>query len=373
MAKKVFLQKGRKGGGRSPYVKYLLLAALGLILLVIVTPYLLQQKGKESTRKLGAEKVVVKKELPKPPEPAPGEISSGEGLPGGLAAKPEAAPEPPKPPEPPPAPKVEPPPPPQAVQPPAEPAPKDLFPKSPSLTQAVPPPAPVHGKREQAAPPPAAVKGKQDQAPPARAGTPAPEMKPAKQVAAGSQTYAVQVGCFREKQGAEEVRRTLQQKGYDVVVCPSSAVGGSYAFAVVTRPVASMSKAATLAEQIKSVPKTSPTIIKMPPACGVDGGAPAPATAKKAAKPAAVSKSELKPTFGPMSQESKKPAATAKKKASPAAKVTPASATKPNSGTATKPKPAVAAKTKPGATAKPKAPTTTKPQTTAPAGGVGTQ
>ena len=94
MAKKIFLQKGsnKGGGGRSPYVKYLLWLALGLLLLVIVTPYLLNRKGKDISRKTTQEKAAMLKEIPKPPEPAPGDLPASEKFPGGLAAKPETPP-----------------------------------------------------------------------------------------------------------------------------------------------------------------------------------------------------------------------------------------------------------------------------------------
>jgi len=100
--------------------------------------------------------------------------------------------------------------------------------------------------------------------------------EPAKPAAAGKQMYAVQVGCFKEKQNAEEIQRNLRKRGYDVILCPSAAsTSGSYAYTVMTKPVDNMSKAATLVEQIKNEQKVSPIIIKTPPVCDMGGGKPA--------------------------------------------------------------------------------------------------
>jgi len=99
-------------------------------------------------------------------------------------------------------------------------------------------------------------------------------LQPAKKIAVvGKQMYAVQVGCFRERQSAEEIQRNLIKRGYDVILCPSAASsGGSYAYTVMTKPVDNIRKAATVVEQIKNEQKVSPTIIKMPPVCDMGGG-----------------------------------------------------------------------------------------------------
>ncbi len=280
MQKKIFLQRGQKGGGgRSPYVKYLLWAALCLMLLVIITPYLLDRGKQVPRRPIPSEKSAIKKELPKPPEPAP--AKSAEGLPGGLAAKPDQTPEPVKPPEtqppqvqpapaPTPAPAI---PEPQQPKPavPAEPQqagpaeqPRDLFPKSGPSAEAP----------SAAAGPSAVSKAHEPSVPSAAA--PAAGLKPAateekKAVktaahAKALKKFAVQVGCFREKQNAEDIRRTLKGQGYDVVICPSKGPNG-YIYTVVTKPIATMSKAATLAEQIKSYNKISPIVVNAPVAC----------------------------------------------------------------------------------------------------------
>lgn len=292
MQKKVFLQKNPRqgGGGRSPYVKYLLIAALGLMLLVLITPYLLNQKGgRDAGRRTLAEKGMLKKDLPKPPEPAPAETPpAAENAPGTVAERPDPTrpAEPPKPSEQAaPSPSIEPLPPvlpqepPQTARQQSEPAPQDLFPRkapsaaTPSVTQKSPAAPPTARKESK---PATVVPG----APSDSAAKQAMKGKPAP---GGKQMYAVQVGCFRDKQNAEEVRRNLQKKGYDVVLYPSNS--GPNAYSVVTKPFPTMSKAATISEQIKSEQKVNPVIIKAPAACQLDGNSSSPTTDKKGMKP----------------------------------------------------------------------------------------
>jgi cell division protein FtsN len=290
MQKKVFLQRGLRqvGGGHSP-LKYLVFAVVALILLLLVTQHLFRPKGREVTRRLIPEKASVMKELPKPPEPALSET------PPETARNSEPAPEPAQPPEqsgmtarapaleaPPAAPQAE-----KAPATMAKPAePPALFPKpgSPAGTSASQKPAqvqpPAQGQQKTAkadmtaSAPTTAKKGqKPDNAELLSGAQPPPAMK----TAAGKQLYAVQVGCFREKQNAEEIQRNLRKRGYDVILCPSAAsTGGSYAYTVMTKPVDNIRKAATVVEQIKNEQKVSPTIIKMPPVCDMGGGGKQP-------------------------------------------------------------------------------------------------
>jgi len=335
MQKKVFLQKNpRRGGGRSPYVKYLLMAALGLMLLVLITPYLLNQKGRDSGRRTLTEKGMLRKDLPKPPETPPGEIpATAEKPPGATAEKPEAPQpsEPPKPSEPAaPGASVEPVPPalpPEqaqtAKQP--EPAPRDLFPKKGS-----PAPAPAVTQKPPSTPPAAKKETKPSVA---AAGIPA-ESAAAKQamkdkaVPGAKGMYSVQVGSYKEKQGAEDVQRSLRKKGYDVVICPSKS--GPNAYSVVTRPFPTMSKAATISEQIKGETKGSPTIIKAPAGCELPAREPkaAPEIDKKTLKPTAMKKpqdSQAKPPAKPVAKTAKPVKAPAgQKPAVPAEKRQPA-------------------------------------------------
>lgn len=296
MQKKVFLQKNlRKGGGGiSPLLKYLVLAVVVLTLLVLITPHLLKQKGKEVTRRSIPDKGSVMKELPKPPEPAPGEMPAEMALNNAPAPTPAQAmaPEPTTPPEQSgtiartpvaPAPPAVAPPVEKDPIPPVKPAePPALFPKpgSAAATSTTQKPSPIQppanselkaGKPDMTAS--VAEAAKKGQKP---GGTELPsgiQPTPAKQAAAGKKMYAVQVGFFKEKQNAEEIQRNLRKKGYDVILCPSAAsTSGSHAYTVMTKPVDTMSKAATLVEQIKNEQKVSPIIIKMPPVCDMGAG-----------------------------------------------------------------------------------------------------
>lgn len=288
MQKKFYLQRnlGKSGGGSSPLLKYLVLAVVGLTLLVLITPHLLKPKGK--ARGLLSEKASIVKELPKPPEQASSEtppemVQSAAPAPG-LAKQPEreamsagapavekqstAASSAEK--EQSPGAKL--------AEPPA------LFPKSGN------PSASVVSQKPPAAQPPAvseqkAYKPELTAAAPSAAnagGKPgAAELDPgsqpavAKAAAPGKQMYAVQVGSFKEKQSAEDIQRSLLKRGYEVILCPSAASGGgSYAYTVMTKPVDTVGKAATLVEQLKNEQQVSPTIIKMPPVCEMSGKQP---------------------------------------------------------------------------------------------------
>ena len=76
MAKKLVVQRNRrkpqKGG--APYLKYLVFSAIGLIFLVVITPYLLRDKSREETRNRPVpERGAITKKLPKQvqQQPAP--------------------------------------------------------------------------------------------------------------------------------------------------------------------------------------------------------------------------------------------------------------------------------------------------------------
>ena len=91
MAKKLVVQrnlrKSQRGG--APYLKYLGFSAIGLIFLVVITPYLLRDKSREATKKRTiSESGVVTKELPVQArtEPAPEKTN----VPAAAAAKPES-------------------------------------------------------------------------------------------------------------------------------------------------------------------------------------------------------------------------------------------------------------------------------------------
>ncbi len=271
MQKKVFLQRNlRKSRGRGgPHLKYLVISAVCLVLLVAIVPYLLKGKNKEVTKRPVPERGAITKELPKPTEPTapammPGQVGPGETpvnepetrSPESVVA-PEAikAPEvqpPSKPPALPPAgnalaPAIVPPAP-VAVQTakPAEPAPKDLFPKKSTPFES----------------PPAAVK-KAPGKPHSKASAQAPAAKPAPAAAKGN--YAVQVGsAFKDRSEAETVRKDLARKGYSAMV---RTVPGDCGYNVITSP-SPESKAYTLQEQMKIQGLSNTTIIKVSPVSG---------------------------------------------------------------------------------------------------------
>lgn len=67
MAKKLFVRRGvrrpRRGG--APYLKYLVIAAIGLLILVVITPYLLKDRSRETaSKKRVPERGAITKELP---------------------------------------------------------------------------------------------------------------------------------------------------------------------------------------------------------------------------------------------------------------------------------------------------------------------
>jgi hypothetical protein len=261
MQKKLFLQRNSRKGGTagSQHLKYLVFAAVCLVLLVLVTSYVFKGKNKEITKRPVPDRGSVTKELPKAVEPAPAQpqemtrtvepVKPPEEKPPEAGVAPEAVkpPEiqhPPKPPEPEAnltaSQKAAP----EAVSPPepaptAEPGPKDLFPKKSSPFAAPPTVAPPAATQPAAAP---TALGK----PGAKTAAQKPAAKPA--APAGKGNYAVQVGAtFKDKSEAETVRRDLARKGYTAVVRPAKKGPG---YSVITSPTAA-SKAYTLQEQMK--------------------------------------------------------------------------------------------------------------------------
>ena len=71
MQKKVFLQRNLRkgGGGGSPYLKYLVIAAVCLVFLVLIVPYLFKGKNKDVTKRPMPDRGSITKEVPKPMEP----------------------------------------------------------------------------------------------------------------------------------------------------------------------------------------------------------------------------------------------------------------------------------------------------------------
>jgi hypothetical protein len=277
MQKKVFLQRNlRKGGGGGPpYMRYLLISAICLVLLVLIGPYLFKGKNKEVTKRPVPDRGTITKEVPRTPEPSVPENITEQVKPepavGPEAVKTPEVQSPPKPPELPPATpqqvaSPEPPPAGNASAPenappapapartakPAEPAPKDLFPKKSSPSEA--PPAAVHKA------PPAAVHNVPGM-PVSKAAGQTPAAKPAPSTAKGD--YAVRVGvAYKNKSEAETVRKDLARKGYSAIV--RTAPGG---YSVITSPIPER-KAYTLQEQMRIQGVSNTSVIKVTPVSG---------------------------------------------------------------------------------------------------------
>lgn len=280
MQKKVFLQRGSTSGGaqRPRYMKVLMWAAVGLIVLVLVTPYLTKPRGKDqSARRPIPEKGILVKELPRPPQPLPGEIAPEVARsaqpPVEQAAPVESAAVEQEPPA------VEK----AAVEPPSAPLAAAPEKESVQLVPTSAQPSPVE-------PPPQALFPKAESSPPAAAGrktasvdvsakkkpdreeTASPGVKPPAPPA-GKPMYAVQVGCFKEKSNAEQIRRNLQARGYEVLLLPPVSPKARL-YVVRTKPVASLGTASTQLEQIKNEQKVNPMIVTINPGSGGDGKQP---------------------------------------------------------------------------------------------------
>ena len=81
MKKKIFISKDSQSGFRS-YLKFLLWAAIGLIVLVLFIPLTSRQKsGKEVTKRPASERGVVVKEIPRPLQSPPESIAKEQAVP----------------------------------------------------------------------------------------------------------------------------------------------------------------------------------------------------------------------------------------------------------------------------------------------------
>ncbi len=259
----------RGGGARPQYQKYLVIAAVCLIILVLIAEHFFKGKSKEVLKIPFPEKGTITKELPKQPEQSAPEGLSDLTKPSepvrppeprshGAATEPEGTkpsqvmpvPKPPAPssaasqrlsmPEAPPESKA--PPAPSAES--QEPAPKDLFPKkgAPSAT-------------------PASAALKAPAKPQAKALGTATPAKPAHSTKVAD--HAVQVGSiFKDRTQAEKVRANLAAKGYNAVV-RVSADGSGY---LVTTGASPASHAYTLQEQMRIQGLSNTSVIKVAPA-----------------------------------------------------------------------------------------------------------
>jgi hypothetical protein len=284
MRKKLVLQRNlRKGGaGGAPHLRYLVIAAACLTVLVILTHYLFKEKNEQVTRRPVPEQGMITKELPrlaeqktpvKLPEPSkPGETAGApetippDAGPPSETIKTSGTQPAPKAPEP--APVV-----PQKPSPeeeassqgiattpekvpaaqsakPGEPAPKDLFPKKKAASET-------------------AQKGPIK--PQAKAGGNHLPAKPAGSAKAGD--YAIQVGSvYADRSQAQAVIKDLSAKGYKAMVrtCPN---GRGY---LVLSSQLTQSKAYTLQEQMKIQGVNDVKVIKAVPESGGPAGGTVP-------------------------------------------------------------------------------------------------
>ncbi|MCE5241946.1 MAG: SPOR domain-containing protein [Desulfobacteraceae bacterium] len=313
MQKKIFLQKNLQTGGRS-HVKWLMWAAVALIVLVLVTPLLVRHKSpRDMTKKPAAEKGKVVKEIPrapaetaegqpagtametpagvnpadapraadlKQPSPAGADVRPANPPDGGselLTGDPRKAPqwaeaqrkEAPAPAAAPPTAGM-----PAAVQ---QPTRKDIRPEAkPADVSGKPKPAPgavkpaPAGVKTASLPPGVAKDPAKEQGRPASTAPGAakeqnipPELM--KHSASGKQMYCVQVGSFKDRKNADEMKGALARRGYTVTVSPSVHPKLGQLYVVTLKPVDNMGTASTQVEQIKHEEKVKPIILKIPP------------------------------------------------------------------------------------------------------------
>ncbi len=315
MEKKIFIKKGQRIGGGRSYIKVLMWSAIGLIILVLLIPFSTRKKGGEadSPQRQAADKGVLVKEMPKSPPPAPEvEKSPSSGIPGFIPfdKSPEAGltPESKPLPEPPEAGKASMPPakPPEATASAGKPGaaggivqggPGERV-ASPTATVSAPgkegktpglkeggagseeklPGA--SGKAEGAGASPddakkklAAVKpglskapakpGSSDEHLPGKPPGASESSKPGE--GSGKTAYAVQVGSFKDRSNAEEMRKSLEQKGYKVQIRPRKDPKLGQLYVVQLAPVDNVSKASTLVEQVRREDKVQPFVVKVGP------------------------------------------------------------------------------------------------------------
>jgi cell division septation protein DedD len=279
MKRKIFARK-QSTGFRS-YLKFLLWAAIGLVVLVLFIPLTSRQKaGKEALKKPASERGMVVREIPKSLQPAAESPEAGKAAPAEVPkaaeSKPAVTPEAKgsgavnagnqpvavkeKPAETPPATLKKP----EAAEVAAketqtatiktpEPVPAPIAEPKPKAVEPVPvpdkpvKPAPAPTTNVPAAVPSATVRDVQKPA--------APE---------GRKLYAVQVASLKDKNAAEDLKKTLQKKGFDAVIKITGEPKQGQTYVLQLQPVDNMGKASTLLEQVKYVPQTKPSIITVP-------------------------------------------------------------------------------------------------------------
>jgi cell division septation protein DedD len=311
MKRKIFASKD-SSGFRS-YLKFLLWAAIGLVVLVLFIPLTSRQKaGKEALKKPSSEKGGVVREIPKTLQPVAESLSRGQGEPSGTPpktadSKPATAPDgkgagpvtesaqqaasKEKPAEAPTAlpQKAEPAPeatPKKTVGPPgshestgagqvakeAQPAPKSAdaankeSPASPKKPAAAAPPITEPKPKALASAPAPARAAKPSAADTGPVGTPPAAAPDSRNTAPsdGRKMYTVQIAALKDKNSAEELKKTLHKKGFDAIVKVTGDPKQGQTYALQLQPVDDIGKASTLMEQVKYVPQAKPTIITVP-------------------------------------------------------------------------------------------------------------
>ncbi len=283
MAKKIFVTRNTEKTGRPPYVKFLLWAAVALVVLIIVAP-LFQQKGNKGIQKSADKNGKVVREIPRTGLPSGDEAPQ---LPGqspdlGRTGESRVMPIPPEikgftdappkglPPEPTTTDKIasgE-----GAVKPEGEQGMAPVLPGSaPHKEVAVVPPD-VGAPRAKPESPPGKPADSHESAPPkAKEVSPAaPGSRPAAEepkvkASADKTLYTVQVGSFQEKRYADEMQQNLQKRGYKTVVKIKNHPKLGQVHVVQLEPVAGIDKANTLVAQIRSEQKVNPIIHKVQP------------------------------------------------------------------------------------------------------------
>lgn len=280
MKKKIFASKN-SSGFRS-YLKFLLWAAIGLVVLVLFIPLTSRQKaGKEALKKPASERGMVVREIPKSLQPSAESPSKGKEEPAeapkGADSKPATASDAKRP---------------DVVTGSAQPViakekPAETPPAAPQKTEAAevtakeaqtiqttplkkpePSPAPaIDTKPKVAASAPVTDKpAKPAAADTGPTGSPAAKVSDRQKPAAsdGRKMYTVQVAAVKDKNTAEELKKALKNKGFDAVIKITGDPKQGQTYALQLQPVDNMGKASTLLEQVKYVPQAKPTLITVP-------------------------------------------------------------------------------------------------------------
>lgn len=77
-------------------------------------------------------------------------------------------------------------------------------------------------------------------------------------------TYAVQVGSYKDKQNAEEMRRSLQDKGYTALIKSQNHPKLGQIYVVQLQPLKDAGRANTMMAQMQNVANVKPMIVKVP-------------------------------------------------------------------------------------------------------------